>query len=275
MNHVLSIPLTDVAEMVMGWRDGMVKNSNHKLSNPSPDWAGASITDAQKMLADGWTTNRPALTIPSFPGEKVLQTLTMDVQGAYPDVSLFLSGDPENMVSFTEESMKANGYCHMKIDIGSSSSFTAKDLYERGRQILSFVDAMEANGTRVKLTAMCTIWEDDGYVLTQQIEIVIKDYQDPSDEALICFVFGHPAMPRRILFAVADVMHANGVPMLLASAQDSTRNTPCNRDISPDKGDIHIQGFISSGKGKNITVRYGNAHLRAQLQAYVNERVAS
>jgi hypothetical protein len=272
MNHVLSIPLTDVAQIVRGWKDEM---SYHSLSNPSPDWAGADIKTAQVMLADGWTTDRPTITIPSFSGEKVTQTMTMDVQGSYPDVSLFLSGDPENMVSFTEESMKANGYCHMKIDLGSSSSFTASDLYERGQQVLSFVDALEASGTRVKLTAISCTYEEEGYVCTQQIEIVIKDYQDPSDESLICFVFGHPAMPRRILFAVADVMHANGVPMLLASAQDSSRNYPCERDISPDKGDIHIPAFKASGTRRKPNVKFGNSQLRAHLQAYIDERAAS
>lgn len=154
------------------------------------------------MLENGWTTDRPTLDLPM--GDVAFtQAFAMDTQGCYPDVAEYLSGSPECMVDFVM-SPSAPRFLHLVVNTTITAEVSNAKLFARGKYILSVIDSLESQGIRVKLT-VCdsnSRWERHSTVA-----LTIKDYQDPLDEALICYVLGHPSFFRLCQFALADALY--------------------------------------------------------------------
>lgn len=254
--HTLRIPVEHLPAILERGHDGIFPS---ELSSRSA-WSGRlNLADAKGMLAEGWTTSRPTLTLSGFPGAAVTeQSLTLQTEGAYPDVSAYLSGDSECMVAYVESPTDSPKYCHICVDVAATANVSAKTMFKRGELILSFIDALEAQGIRTRLEVCCNVSD---YPFIQRTLVSLKDYAEPIDEGLICFALGHPAMFRRIFFGVADVLHHEGTPMLLAEAQDDARNSTARNPPRPDC-DVYVAGF---------TADYDLQSLQDQLSAYISD----
>lgn len=211
-------------------------------------FGGDTFEQVMGYLTDGWVTDRPPLdVVPMDDNGGTSQSL--DVEGAYPDVAAYLSGDPECMMQYSPSPAPAK-FIDLCVNLGVGHTISASDLYSRGKAVLSLVDALESQGARVKLSVEFTSihairsgkkWRRGDYSTTTRISV--KDYQDPIDEALVCFVLGHAAMPRGVYFAIADSLDQIK-PGHCSSIRDSkARGIPESRDAVP--GEIYIPEFTS------------------------------
>jgi hypothetical protein len=201
--------------------------------DPKASWAGATGDEALKMLEQGWITDRAKLDVPSSTATKFAPTLALE--GAYPNVAAYLSGDPECMVAFTEETTKAASFLTVRVGMTAASNVTAQELLAFNKSVVSLVDSLEGEGYRIRLEAAISTSPSHNSKTEFRTHCIIplKDYNEVIDEGQICFALGHPAFMRVIMFVFADCIDTPQTPWVLAercSPHRRGRALECTRD---------------------------------------------
>lgn len=200
---IYSLSLSDAIPLIRHGVSIEDKTGAQFSSRPSFCCGDSSLTPAMclNMLEHGWTTDRPSLSL-SLPESESVQTYTLDVQGAYPDVAEYLSDNPECMVGYVSNPTTPR-FLHLVVNTTIHADVSNDRLFARGKYLLSVIDSLESQGIRVKLTVL----DSNSRWQHSTVAIAIKDYQDPMDEALVCYVLGHPSFFRLCQFALADALH--------------------------------------------------------------------
>ena len=228
---------------------------------------GDSFEQILEFSRVGWQSERAPTNI-EIPGSEMKIVESLGVEGAYPDVATYLSGDPECLVGFNEMPVPAR-FCNIKCDVTASGSVNFKSLLKRGKVMLGVIDSLEAQGIRCKLSVTCTS-EQDG--LVHELCILLKDYQDPMDEDMVSFCVGHPAFFRNLIFAYADIMDTKNIVCAASEKYFGGigRGRPYTKDVGTkgvgEKADLHFPAVLSSKDIPNI-----DDVLRKYLEGLNNE----
>jgi hypothetical protein len=126
---------------------------------------------------------------------------TNDVAGYFPDVARFCAGMPDCMVTPYMPDNGQQPVVTLAISTAINSSGNAECMANYGTALARYVDELEASGTRVELVAgLCTTMNSHTIAFTW----TVKRADDIMDLANVAFSIAHPAMLRRLGFALIE-----------------------------------------------------------------------
>ena len=126
-----------------------------------------------------------------------------DVAGDEVDVGRFVSGEPENMLTFDTVTVSGPGpVVSLVVNLTASAAISARAYFARGAAVMVLVDALENAGRRVELSVVASVGSHAS-AATDTIRVLIKQADQPLDRDRLAFVVCHPAFFRRLCFSAA------------------------------------------------------------------------
>lgn len=175
------------------------------------EWAGASWEEALRLAEDGWTTVLPEVEaevaeLRERVGDQVLTTALVpawDVTGSEVDVGVYLSGVPECMVDAVPQRISARGrVVTFLVPTGYVNTTPHSAVHHRGVALAALCSSIIASGHSVEIwSGFCSyVSKTDRYAAVARV----VSAAEPLDLGRLMFVMAHPAMLRRLWFAVWD-----------------------------------------------------------------------
>ena len=210
-------------DRVLTYSEFIQQAVNGKLTNPEdissrrtdhPDWAGTPTwEDAVRLATHGYTGLNERIKETSSRISKVVCSRILRPEAKYAeagdevDVSRFLDGDPEHMIEYPTEEVRASG--GRIVTLGCDLCFCCKvepdQVKNRGAVICGVCDALESMGYRVEIrgflsTESSTTANAPNWYRT----LIIKESDQPLELERIGFVFCHPSFQRRMIFSFRE-----------------------------------------------------------------------
>lgn len=170
-------------------------------------WTGArSLGHAVSMLRDGWSEGREIVDniVGSLESDlqqvahDMVQEMTHDVAGAYPDMGRYMDGEPECMVQFVPTSDTTSGQVtRLLIDNGANAGHSAGWMTARAGAVAALVHVLGMVGKSVEVWVASPV-EISGH--RHDTVVRVHEAGAPVNVDSIAFALGHPAMLRRIMF---------------------------------------------------------------------------
>lgn len=164
----------------------------------------AGYNGALDMAREGWIDGakqtQEALKV-FTPATPALATRN-DFYGHMPHVPRFCAGAPDNMVRHVRNPNSGAGtVLTIVITVNAIASTDARCMRNFGLAIAQYVNQMETNGTRCEVIGAITS-AVSGWRVTHAWRV--KSVDQPLDLAVLAFAVGHPAMFRRLGFALRE-----------------------------------------------------------------------
>lgn len=174
-------------------------------------YLGASFADAVRMASEGWQDELEATleiaesAVEMADKEHMTDSFNQpvwDVTGAMVDVGAYLAGTPECMIDYPlTETSKVGRVITLVASISVSGSVSADTIARRGRLIVALALALARLGHATEL------WISNHNSISApgaETRIKVKGVNDEIDPSVIMFAYAHPAVQRRLMFAVAE-----------------------------------------------------------------------
>ena len=176
-----------------GWAE--TRDLSHALDVGRRGWAKGRDT-MMKVLDDSNVIRR------SLPHKAD----ALDVGGSYPVVPLAVAGDPMCMVTHGMESTRTKPVVRIVVNVAVSGAVTAATIMQRGGAILSWVDGLEAAGIRVEIEVIESGLFQEGEATPKGVVFSVKAKRadEPLDIDRVSFLICHPAIQRRLFFALYE-----------------------------------------------------------------------
>lgn len=168
--------------------------------------------EAMSLARNGWPEGlrdiqRISESIWNVVGQKVSKTTFFyDVCGSVPDVDRFLTGEPENMIQFSEEKTFGRGkVVKLHVNGAASCGVSAKTMFCRGAAVVALIDALEKLGHSCEVwtaDAIADVFRGDDSVL--QYEVELRGPGSPIDMDRMAFSLAHPSWLRRLCFSAME-----------------------------------------------------------------------
>ncbi|MFD1044176.1 hypothetical protein ACFQ1S_00485 [Kibdelosporangium lantanae] len=130
-----------------------------------------------------------------------------EVDGSDVDVARYLSGEPENMISYSLVTTPTTGrVISLAVNLGATGGVSVGDMVKRGKSVVALVYALERMGLSTELFADSQSGSRDLRPETTREMVKVKGASDALDPAMIMFALAHPSFYRGLLFAS---MHAH------------------------------------------------------------------
>jgi hypothetical protein len=204
-------------------------------------WDGMkNFSDASQLARSGWHDVRPEV-------EKLLNqmsdviadrleiapAMTWNVAGGVVDVGRYCGNEPMCMIDFPMEPQERMGkVVKLFIDYGASSGFSGDFIMKRGIVLLALVDTLQKLGVSVEIYGETAI-SSGGTMHT-----TVTKLHDPTDRLDIdelMFTLAHPAMLRRMAFAVREMSTcAKDISSYQGGSYGSTRHTVYAPTVNAD-----------------------------------------
>lgn len=126
-----------------------------------------------------------------------LSKIVYDYAGDTVDVGLFMSGEPECMMSLRR---KGKPIVNILVNISASSFVTRQTLEARGKAILEICSGLEANGYGVDITVIVR----SGYSSQFSWAVKVKDSKEYFDLHSLAFWLVSPSVLRKLFFRAAE-----------------------------------------------------------------------
>lgn len=175
-------------------------------------WDGMrNFADASQLAHNGWHDVRPEVErLLSQMSDviadrlEIAPTMTWNVAGGVVDVGRYCGNEPMCMLDFPMEPAERMGkVVKLFIDYGASSGFSGDFIMQRGIVLLALVDTLQKLGVSVEIYGETAIHGSGTTVHT-----TVTKLHDPTDRLDIdelMFTLAHPAMLRRMAFAVREM----------------------------------------------------------------------
>lgn len=181
------------------------------LTEGNRRWYGTdSLEEAIRLSYTGWREGREKLQ--NLSDRLEINSLFLntrrikaqyDVEGDEPDIDLYLLNCPENMATQVECIQPRHGKVfHFVINRSASCEVAAETLVRRGAALLLVFKTAILLGYSVEVTLTEAV--DDHAGDQYEISIPILHSGDPINIDTLAFMFMHPAVLRRLLFALAE-----------------------------------------------------------------------
>lgn len=163
---------------------------------------GAGYEGALELSRKGWVegANRVQRSLKTLSSPQRAPKLRNDFVGHMPHVPRYCAGAPDNMIRKARDGAKAAPVLTLYAQVDALANVNAKYMANFGAAVAQYVRQLEAKGTRVEL------W---GVMVSTGREYIshawrVKQASQPLDLPTLAFSIGHPAMLRRIGFALLE-----------------------------------------------------------------------
>lgn len=197
------VVFTSMADVITNMAD----RPGRYRANGDDAWTGArSLGHAVSMLRDGWSEGRQVVDgiVGSLESSlqqvahDMVQEMTHDVAGAYPDMGRFMDGEPECMVQFVPTNDTTSGQVtRLLVDNGACAKYTADWMTKRAGAVASLVHVLGMIGRSVEVWIASPV-DINGNL--HDTVVRVHEAGAPVNIDSIAFALGHPAMLRRITF---------------------------------------------------------------------------
>lgn len=182
------------------WRANEAKSYRGSMS-----WdLNAGYKNAVKMATNGWIegAERVQDALKAFAPMSAAPDTKIDFYGFRPHVARFCAGAPDNMIRHARNANSGSGrVLTLAVAINANCSQSAVHMSNFGVGVAQYVNQMETSGTRIELYAIGT-YDISRYRVSHAVNI--KHADQPLDLAVLSFAIGHPAMFRRLFFALVE-----------------------------------------------------------------------
>lgn len=156
--------------------------------------------------------------------------------GYVVDVGTYLSNNPECFITRGWEKKNYPGKLYtLVVSCSFSYNVDSDTIIKRGALVCALVDALEYAGHRVEVICNETTTSYGGG--KNEIDVVVKQHEQPLDMTDLAFCLAHPAMLRRIMFSANELMG-------WSDYTGGSYGVPCE---ATNQGDLYINE-IHSGK---------------------------
>lgn len=218
------------------------------------DWdLGVGYDGAVQLLRGGWQEGMDkaselldALDIRTAKGNST--EWDYGVSGPLVDIGEYMAGNPECLLEPIDIVGQGNVYLSLYAGYAASCETDARVILARGVAIAALVDRLERIGIRIKLHAYNAV---DGYGGVKGAFVFhLKDYHHRLCLNDIMFGFAHPAMLRRITFAVYERSRHQEIRKMThcGYGMPSTMNAS---HIDCEPGSVFIDGVGHGNKSNN------------------------
>ncbi|MGH3379736.1 MAG: DUF7192 family protein [Actinoallomurus sp.] len=218
----------------------------------SDQWTGASWKEALRLANDGWTTVLPEVDaevarLRERVADEVLTTAlvpTWDVTGSEVDIGAYLSGEPECMVDAVPQRLSSRGrVVTFLVPAGYVSTTPHSAVHNRGVALAALCSSITASGHSVEIwSSFCAyVSKTERFASTARV----ISAAEPLDMGRLMFVMTHPAMLRRLWFAVWD---SAAKPVARRMSDDSYGSPPygCHpEDLPGGITDPYVLPYLS------------------------------
>lgn len=173
-------------------------------ANHGGNWTlGVDWDRSLRMARDGWEEGvRKLFALAAMVPNNTITTRELSVAGEYPDVPRYLAGDPFNMVKRGKQRVPKPTMTIVS-SIGANCHVNGQAMANYGAAIVALIDRLESRGVRCELIG---VWRSTGLRdgSTFCFSWAVKRAEDHLDLSAVAFGLGHPAMLRRLGFAVME-----------------------------------------------------------------------
>lgn len=162
----------------------------------------AGFSEAMKLAKAGWLegAGRVQNKLKRLEARQVAPRLANDVYGFRPHVPRYCAGAPDHMVRHDGDTGGGQSLC-LYVNIGATCSVDAECMANYGVAIAHYVKQLELEGTRCEVHAISHASISGHRCI---VSCKVKSAGQPLDLASLAFAIGHPAMLRRLIFAVRE-----------------------------------------------------------------------
>lgn len=211
--------------------------------SPAMDWDLNAGYDASVVMArDGWLKGAQKLqnALKAFAPATPAPDTKTDFYGFRPHVPRFCAGAPDNMIRHTPQPDSGFGkVLTLAVPVNAIAFVGAREMSNFGVAVTQYVNQLETNGIRVELTGMIVSTVGSSRLAHSWI---VKRADQPLDLAVVAFSIGHPAMFRRLGFALRErsacayVGYGSSVPAEFSDL------------INPTPGTVILNGMTQANK---------------------------
>jgi hypothetical protein len=210
------------------------ESRNHRATQ---DWdLGTGYDKAWDMARWGWPegAERAQRDLKAFNAGTPRPLEHVDFYGYRPHVPRFCAGAPDSMIRHAPDN-GAGKVLTLYVSTMCSAAQNARYLANYGLGIAQYVYQLEMQGTRVELHG-CSSSECSGWEL--HYSWLIKRADQPLDLAVVAFAIGHPAMFRRLWFALCERSPARQM-----EGYGYCENTHVRDMLNPAPGAVVLNGM--------------------------------
>lgn len=233
---------------------GDVRSVDHLFDLARVGWEaqlGDTLTVAERTLA----TVERAYDVPMWQSY-------YDVNGADVDVARYLSGEPENMISYHMAEIPRSGrVVSLAVNVGASSDISADDVVKRGKSVVALVYALENMGLRTELYADSQSKSLEGGPETGRVVVKVKDAADALDPAMVMFALAHPSFLRGMMLGAMHEHPERFQKSLNVGGGYGRPTKGMPNDVFPD-GCIVLQTVMRSGDNVTDAEEFVVKHLK-------------
>lgn len=179
-------------------------SNSSRQNDPAPDWdLNAGYDGAVDMARLGWLegAQRVQKTLKEFaPLDSAPETKT-DFYGYRPHVARFCAGAPDCMIRKNADESGFSKVLTLVVQVNALGGVSARSMANFGVAVAQYVNQLEMAGRRVELMG-CMVSSVSGWRVAHSW--TIKNAAQPLDLAVVAFAIGHPAMFRRLGFALRE-----------------------------------------------------------------------
>lgn len=178
--------------------------SNETRLKASSSWDDCDFPQAIDLAHQGWNA----------PLEQVETTLTdtahtlefaptLDVAGDQVDLDLFLQGEPECMISYPLQQREVSSLS-MLVPVCYSWMVDAETAKNRAIAVAAAIESFRERGISISVIAYMVIHSYDKNKPAACVTVTLADSRFAYDPGRVAFGVGHPAMLRKLMFAIED-----------------------------------------------------------------------
>jgi hypothetical protein len=247
------------------WRQN---SSERESANQSWD-LGADYKTAWQYARQGWLEGaaqiKKALKLlpPATPRPKNVN----DFYGHLPHVARFCAGAPDSMIRQDRKAQNGMGaVLTLIVPVNALANVRAEHMRNFGTGLAHYIANLEANGTRVEvLGTMVSKVHSTRCAHTW----TVKRASQPLDLPVLAFAIGHPAMFRRIGFALRERVKCREM-----TGYGETVPAQLSDIISAPNGAYILNGMARASEVAR-TPEQASAYIKAQLdKAFKNKEAA-
>ena len=173
-----------------------------KTEHTKKEWAGGTMETAVALATDGWQETVSEINTSLTDVADTLQfDLQVDVAGDVVDIDLYLTGEPECMISYPLQERKVSSISIM-VPICYSSAVDEATARMRGLAVAGAIEDFRFRGITVNVYAyLCISGRDQRLAVTL---VKLADSRYAFDQGRVTYGAGHPTMLRQLFFAYED-----------------------------------------------------------------------
>lgn len=185
------------------------QGTSSKTDHGGYEWdMGVKYSQAVTMAKQGWLegAQRAQHALKAFTPKDAAPDTKIDFYGFRPHVARFCAGAPDNMIRHTREGEGGSGrVLTLAVPVNFNCMTDARKAANFGVAVAQYVNQLEQQGIRVELIACIAnshnMPEGNDRVI---FSWTVKRADQPLDLAVVAFAIGHPAMFRRLGFALLE-----------------------------------------------------------------------